>query len=160
MKNPFLQYLVPGLLIGALGGYFVAGIARSSRAQRAQHNPREAFLSEADDALDYEKLARVCLSVAQQNDTHLASTALSGRSLAARPVDAEEVQKTKDYLDRLMSNALQKGAWTRMISFRARQLLGELPPSDAADFASLFATAVKHGDLKVIPGAWTPEAVN
>lgn len=117
-------------------------------------------MSSDDDVLDYEKLARVCLSVAQRSGLEKGSASLD---LLASPHAAqapEEVKKTKDYLDRLMSSALEKGSWTRLISFRARQLMGELPPSDAADFASLFETAVRRGDLQVAPGAWVPEAVN
>lgn len=160
MKNPVLQCLVPGLLLGALGGYFLAGISQSSGAKLLPQNPREAFLSASDDGVNYEKLAHVCLAVSKRNQEHLPAGTLSQDAFVQSNADPAQVQKTKDYLDRLMSNALERGSWSRMISFRARQLMGELPATDAADFANLFSTAVKRGDLKIIPGAWTPEAVN
>jgi len=131
-------------------------VSHKAHTVKKGSTPRETFLSSEDDAFDYEKLARVCLAVHQRT---------GGPKLAnvqPSPVleNPEQVQKTKEYLDRLMANALERGAWSRMSSFRARQLLGDLPPSDAADFAQLFATAVKQGDLSIAPGAWVPETIN
>jgi len=156
VKSPLLYYLVPGLIVGAVGGYLLAGVSHKTHTVRKASTPREAFLSSEPDAIDYEKLARVCLAVHQRTDT------VKIADVQASPVQVapEQVRKNKEYLDRLMANALERGAWSRMISFRARQLLGDLPPTDAADFAQLFATAVKQGDLAIAPGAWVPETLN
>lgn len=156
MKSPLMSYLLPGLIVGALGGYALSAISHKSHTVRNGSTAREAFLSNEPDAIDYEKLARVCLAVHQHTDRPKLA------SVQPSPVleNPEQVKKTKEYLDRLMANALERGAWSRMSSFRARQLLGDLPANDAADFAQLFATAVKQGDLSIAPGAWVPETIN
>lgn len=156
MKSPLLQYLVPGLLLGALGGYFFAAVAHKNHTQK-RPTAREAFLSDTNEDFDYEKLAQVCLAVSQRSGSTIAG-ALQMPDL--KPADPTKVKKTKEYLDRLMANALERGAWSRMLSFRARQLMDELPANDAAEFSQLFGTAVKQGDLRVAPGAWVPEVVN
>lgn len=160
MKSKIFQYLLPGLLLGALGGYFFGQIAHPARQAESSTTPRSMFLSSEEDSFDYEKLARVCLAVSRRSDGGDGSADDLAAALGKPPVNSAEVQKTKDYLDRLLSNALEKGAWTRMISFRARQLVTELPPVDAAEFANLFRTAVHQGDLQVAPDAWVPETIN
>jgi len=158
VKNHFLSYMLPGLLLGATGGYFFAEIPHLTRGRTlSTHSPRAAFLSTVDDSVDYDKLAKVCLNAAARHEDGAGFPALA---VSVRPPDPEETKKTREYLDRLMSNALEKGAWTRIMAFRARQLMGQLPPSDAADFASLFESALKHGDLTVTPGAWVPTDIN
>ena len=156
MKSPLFSYLLPGLIVGAVGGYALSTASHKSHMVGKVSAPRATFLSNEPDAIDYEKLARVCLAVHQRTDSpklaHVQSPLVSE--------NPEQVRKTKEYLDRLMANALERGAWSRMSSFRARQLLGDLPVSDAADFAQLFATAVKQGDLSIAPGAWVPETIN
>jgi hypothetical protein len=164
VKISVLQYLLPGLLIGALGGYFFAEI-RHSRSPGRGHaeSPRAAFLSSDDDTVNYEKLARVCLAVSERGEaegSHVSATGIEQLVSGRSKVNSEEILKTKDRLDRLMSNALELGSWTRLIAFRARQLTYELPPSDAADFAQLFATVVQQGDLKIVPGVWVPEGAH
>jgi hypothetical protein len=156
MKSPLMSYLLPGLIVGAVGGYALSTFSHKSHTVGKSSTPRETFLSDEADAIDYEKLARVCLAVHQRTDSPTLVNVQSPPALES----PEQVKKTKEYLDRLMANALERGAWSRMSSFRARQLLGDLPASDAADFAQLFATAVKQGDLSIAPGAWVPETIN
>ena len=160
VKSQAIMFLLPGLLLGALGGYFFSEIRHGGSGGGATTSPRAAFLSSSDDAVDYGKLAQVCLSVAERaRGRNGEAVQLVGLNQGNPAADPKKVEDTKAYLDRLMSNALERGAWTRVIAFRAKQLSRSLPVSDAADFARLVRSAVERGQLDVAPGAWVPEVV-
>jgi hypothetical protein len=161
MSNPLLRYVLPTLLVGALGGYFAGATLGASgkvsaggkSGQRA--TPRSDFLSSDDDEVDYEKLARVCLAAANRGVPQTSSQA----SIIAEP-NSPAVRKVKAKLDEVMSISLEDGVWSRGASMRAQNLLRLLPASDVADFEKLLLTTLERGDLKPQPGAWIPEAIN
>ncbi len=162
VKSSALQFLIPGLLIGALGGYFVAEI-RHNGTRSSSSSSRSGWSSAAGESIDYSKLAQACLDAAPRGVTGGRSSSSKERVVSSQPlasVDPEKIQKRKEFLDRLMSSALEHGTWSRRVSVRARQLMGQLPSSDAAAFARLFSTAVERGDLVVPPGVWTPRSVH
>lgn len=155
--SALLQYSVPALLVGALGGYFLGDALEKSpkSSARPASTLRDDFLSTSDDEIDYEKVARVCLAAAGRSSQKTSAKA----SIMAEP-NSPEVLKYKGRLDELMSRALEAGLWSRGAGLVAEGVLRKLPPSDVADFENLLKTTVERGDLEVQPGAWLPEDLN
>lgn len=155
--SALLQFSLPALLVGALGGYFASGVLEKNpkSSERPASTLRSEFLSTSDDEFDYEKLARVCLAAAGRS-----SHQTSAKASALAEPNSPEVLKTKERLDELMSRAMEAGKWTRGAGVVTEGLLQKLPPSDVADFENLLKTTVERGDLQVQPGAWLPEDLN
>jgi hypothetical protein len=149
-----LQYSLPALLAGALGGYFASGALEKApkSSERPASTLRSEFLSTSDDEIDYEKLARVCLAAGSRSLNRTSAKA----SILAEP-NSPKVLIVKEQLDELMSRAMEAGKWTRGAGAVTEGLLHRLPPSDVADFENLLRTTVERGDLQVQPGAWLPE---
>jgi hypothetical protein len=156
--NSFVRYTIPALIVGSIGGFFVGNSLSSQKTTAAAElSPREQFLSSADDPVDYNKLARVCVAAASNGATGAGNQASA--SPTAEP-GSERVAQTKAALDNVMSVSLERGKWSRAASTQTRYLLSQLPPADVADFEKLLRTVVDRGDLQVASGAWVPRKVN
>lgn len=168
MAHPIIQYALPALILGGSLGYFGAPVDKTARPvgarevrQEKDMTPRARFLSSTDDAVDYNKLAQVCLAASQRDTKSMARSSYSSlKNLSgadAKELDPAEHERLKEGLDDMMSISLENGVWSSGAGMRARGILRRLPPADVADFQSLLATTLKRGDLQVEPGAWTPE---
>lgn len=155
--NTFVRYAIPALIVGAIGGFFVGNSMREGTAPSSPLNPREAFLSSNDDPIDYNKLARVCVTAAGSGTF---GTKTEARASATAESGSEQVAQTKAALDNVMSVSLERGKWSRAASTQTRYLLSQLPPADVADFEKLLRTVVDRGDLQVASGAWVPRQEN
>ena len=156
--SALFQYTLPALLVGAVGGFFAGNTlagASNGKEGRSPSTLRADFLSSADDDFDYEKLARVCLSVANRATPGVQS---HGSELAKS--NSPEVIKMKDRLDDVLSTALEDRKWSRGAGMVASNILRRIPPSDAADFEKLLRTTLERGDMEVQPGAWIPKDLN
>lgn len=149
--NPVLKIALPALFAGLLGGYFLGKGTAGSGGRAKATTPRAAFLSSEDDEVNYEKLARVCLTAAER----ARPTRTKGAPLA--DPSSPEVAALKRNLDGLMETCLERGEWSRMASFRAQNILRRLPATDVADFEGLLRTTLQRGDLKAQSGAWLPD---
>jgi|GEM_PF-1312924 len=166
MNHSHLRYFLPAILVAALGGYFAgrestkSGSGEVSESKKEASTLRAKFLSSDEDVVDYEKLARVCLSVVDRGGAGSANSKGSVKRAALADPDDPAVLESKGRLDDVVSNSLEKGVWSRGAGVGTRGHLKRLPPSDAADFEKLLRTMVERGDLKVQPGAWIPDAIN
>ena len=162
MNNPLLTYILPSLFVGALGGFFVGDVVSNGASSKTKRvTQRAAFLSSEDDEIDYQKLARVCLTAGSRST---GASALKVSPRAPQQAQAElsdrEIDATKESLDRVMTATLESGIWTRDAAFYTRNMLRRLPASDVADFERLLNTTLDNGDLKPQVGAWTPAQLN
>lgn len=154
ISHPLFRFVIPSVILGGGAGFLIGNTLGNSKSVAGKGlSPRAAFLSSDDDAVDYEKLARVCVHAASVN---------GGRSSDGRPTSApisRATEEAKEGLDRVMSVSLESGVWSRGASFRADGLLRELPATDVADFERLLKTALERGDLTLQDGAWLPDGV-
>ncbi len=148
-----LKIALPALLAGLLGGYLWGRGSGGVSAEARAATPRAMFLSSDEDDLNYEKLARVCLTAAER----ARPTRTKGAPLA--DPGSPEVEALKHSLDSLMSQCLERGVWSKLAAFRAQSILRRLPASDVADFEDLLRTTLERGDMKAQPGAWTPDTI-
>lgn len=159
MAHPLLRYVLPSLILGAALGHFVPTFVATQLAASKptlKISPRERFLSNnSDKEVDYEKLARVCLTAASRGEFRTSARASS----IAEP-NSPEVSESKKGLDHVMSVSLEEGVWSRAAAFRARTLLRHLPATDVANFEALLRTTLERGDMQVQPGAWVPKLVD
>lgn len=155
--SAILKYSFPALLVGALGGYFGGDVLGKNPKHAAgkKSTLRSDFLSTTDDEIDYDKVARVCLTAASRTLRHTSAKA----SVTAEP-DSPEVIRVKTQLDDVMARSMDAGVWSRGAGLVTESLLLRLPPSDVADFETLLRTTLERGDLEVQPGAWIPEDLN
>jgi hypothetical protein len=159
MAHPVFQYVLPSLLIGAALGHYApphfSGSLQDQKADKMRVSPRERFLSSTQEEVDYDKLARVCLTAGQRGQQRTSARS----SITAEP-DSPEVNDVKEKLDSVMSVSLEEGFWSRGAAFRARTLLRRLPASDVANFESLLRTTLERGDMQAQPGAWVPALID
>jgi hypothetical protein len=171
MAHPIIQYALPALILGGTLGYWAAPVGAAMRPLGAQEvqqekamTPRARFLSSTEDAVDYNKLAQVCLAASQRESESMTRSShsnlknLNNFNVAdAKELNPAEHELLKEGLDDMMSISLENGVWSSGAGMRARGILRRLPPADVADFQSLLATTLRRGDMQVEPGAWTPE---
>jgi hypothetical protein len=100
-SHPLIRFVIPSLILGGVAGFLIGNTFSNVKATSDKKlSPRAAFLSSDDDAVDYEKLALVCLHAADSRGPRRAN---GGK--VALP-NAPEVEQTKSALDRVMSVSL------------------------------------------------------
>lgn len=171
MAHSLLTHGLPALVLGGALGFWGASwsergetTSRSrSGAAKAPASARSRFLSSDNEAVDYDRLAKVCLAAAGRSVAARPATGalLPGADLGPSvselaPPDPQVVRNAKRMLDDAVAASLQVGSWSRAAGFRARASLKKLPPSDVADFQALLRSMMDAGDLKAVPGAWVP----
>jgi len=151
-----LQYTLPALIVGALGGVLISGtFTDAPPAKKAKQGAlSQTFLSyQTDDgALDYNRLARACLAAAERSGGH--------GSVAGPQPESRSVRKAKAQLDEIFSQSLEVKQWTSGAAQFAESLVQTLPSTDADEFEALLRASIERGDLEVQPGAWIPEEMN